>query len=127
VAVIASTCVSSISSIASYSSFAQNPMDRIAIAMTPANTPGPMIAISRSAQISELMERVETIISNAMGRIRKREGVVLRAAKKATGTARTIRPSPRSARTWRTATFTPCRKTWMRIGGAKVASGGGGI
>ena len=62
-------------------------MDRIAIAITPAKTPGPIMAISSNAQISELIERVDTMISSAMGRINRRDGVVLRAARNATGTA----------------------------------------
>jgi hypothetical protein len=57
------------------------------MATTPAKTPGPMIAISSNAQIKELMERVETIIKSAIGRAKKREGVVLLAARNATGTA----------------------------------------
>ena len=67
---------------------AQKPIDRIAIAMTPAKTPGPMMAISSSAHISELIERVETMIRRAMGRINNAEGVVFRAARNATGTAK---------------------------------------
>ena len=58
------------------------------MATMPANTPGPMIAIKRSAQISELIDRVATMIRSATGRTRYRDGVVLRAARKATGTAR---------------------------------------
>jgi len=58
------------------------------IAMTPAKTPGPMIAINNNAQISELIERVETMIKSAIGLMTNREGVVLRAAINATGTAR---------------------------------------
>ena len=60
------------------------------MAMTPAKTPGPMIAIRRSAQISELIERDETITSRATGRMNSTDGVVFRAAMKATGTARQI-------------------------------------
>ena len=37
--------------------------------MTPAKTPGPIIAIKRRAQISELIERVATIINRAIGLI----------------------------------------------------------
>ncbi len=57
------------------------------MATTPAKTPGPMIAIRSSAQISELIERVDTITSSARGRRNRCEGVVFRAARKATGTA----------------------------------------
>jgi hypothetical protein len=32
--------------------------------------PGPMIATSSSAQISELIERVDTMISSAIGRMK---------------------------------------------------------
>src|SRR6056297_3210605 len=63
-------------------------MDRMAMATTPAKTPGPMIAISNSAQISELIDRVATMISSATGRTNSADGVVLRAARNATGTAR---------------------------------------
>ena len=62
------------------------------MAMTPAKTPGPMIAMRRSAQISELIERVETMMRSAIGRTKRAEGVVLRAARKATGTARNRAP-----------------------------------
>ena len=60
----------------------------IAMATIPAKTPGPMIAISSNAQIRELIDRDETMISKAIGRMIYRLGVVLRAARKATGTAR---------------------------------------
>ena len=57
------------------------------MAISPANTPGPMILTSSKAQISELIERLETMISRAMGRMNRADGVVLRAARKATGIA----------------------------------------
>ena len=60
---------------------------RSAIAITPAKTPGPIIAINKRAQISELIERVETIINKAIGLIINLEGVVFLAARNATGTA----------------------------------------
>src|SRR5262245_29910150 len=56
----------------------------------PANTPGPMIVTNISAQMSELIERDETMMNSATGRIKAMLGVVLRAAQYATGTARTI-------------------------------------
>ena len=46
------------------------------------------MAISSSAQMSELMERVETMISSAMGLMNSADGVVFRAARNATGTAK---------------------------------------
>ena len=64
-----------------------NPIERSPMATTPANTPGPMIETRSSAQISELIEREETMMRSAMGRAIYRLGVVLRAAMKATGTA----------------------------------------
>jgi len=45
---------------------------------------------SNKAQMSELIERDDTIINNAIGRTNLALGVVLRAAKKATGTAITM-------------------------------------
>ena len=63
------------------------PHGGLLLAPIPAKTPGPMIAIKSSAQISELIERVATMISSATGRTNITEGVVLRAAMKATGTA----------------------------------------
>ena len=65
-------------------------MERKLIATIPATTPGPMIETSRRAQIKELIEREETMISNAIGRTNLALGVVLRAARKATGTAITM-------------------------------------
>ena len=62
-------------------------MERRLIATIPATTPGPIIDTRRRAQISELMDREETIISSAIGRINLVLGVVFRAAKKATGKA----------------------------------------
>ena len=59
------------------------------MAMMPANTPGPTMATSSKAQMSELMEREETMMKRATGRTKSRLGVVLRAAQKAVGTART--------------------------------------
>src|SRR6516164_4671120 len=53
----------------------------------PASTPGPMMVTSINAQISELMERDDTMTSSAAGRINAALGVVLRAAHEATGTA----------------------------------------
>src|SRR3990167_4466956 len=55
----------------------------------PASTPGPMTDTSRSAQISELIERDDTMTSSAAGRISVALGVVFRAARNATGTAGT--------------------------------------
>ena len=69
---------------------AMNPIDRRLIAIIPATTPGPMIETSSRDQISELMERDETMISNAIGRRMRVSGVVLRAARKASGTAITM-------------------------------------
>ena len=43
-------------------------MERSAMATIPASTPGPRMATSRSAQISELIEREETMASKAIGR-----------------------------------------------------------
>ena len=80
VARTASTWLWSISSIASYSSLAQNPIDRSPMARMPANTPGPTIVTSISAQISELIERDDTMMNNARGRTKATLGVVLRAA-----------------------------------------------
>jgi len=60
------------------------------MARMPANTPGPMSVTSIRAQISALMERDDTMINNATGRITATLGVVLRAAQKAVGTASMI-------------------------------------
>ena len=46
------------------------------------------MAISNKAHINEFIERVETMISKARGRTKYCEGVVLLAARNATGTAR---------------------------------------
>src|SRR6266404_3146804 len=46
----------------------------------PANTPGPMIVTSINAQISELIERDDTVMNSAAGRMNATLGVVLRAA-----------------------------------------------
>ena len=46
----------------------------------PANTPGPMMVTSISAQISELIERDDTMMNSATGRTNATLGVVLRAA-----------------------------------------------
>ena len=46
----------------------------------PANTPGPMMVTSISAQISELIERDDTMMNSAIGRTNATLGVVLRAA-----------------------------------------------
>jgi len=73
------------------------PIERRPIATMAARMPGPMIVTKSSAQISELMERDETIRSRARGRTSQTEGVVLRAAQKAIGTARTM-PSPSRCR-----------------------------
>jgi hypothetical protein len=59
---------------------AQKPIERSPIARMPANTPGPMIVTSISAQISELIERDDTMTNSAAGRINATLGVVLRAA-----------------------------------------------
>ena len=64
-------------------------MERRAIAMIPANTPGPRMETSNKDQINELMEREETMINKATGRSSAGLGEVLRAARKATGTAST--------------------------------------
>lgn len=87
VALIASTWFASISSIASYNSLAMKPIERNAIAMMPANSPGPTIETNNKAQMSELIEREETMISSAIGRTKVVLGVVLGAARNATGTA----------------------------------------
>jgi hypothetical protein len=55
----------------------------------PANTPGPMMVTSIRAQISELIERDDTIMNSATGRTSATLGVVLRAAQYARGIART--------------------------------------
>src|SRR3972149_772658 len=55
----------------------------------PARTPGPMIDTSSSAQISELIEREDTMSRSAAGRTSTALGVVFRAASKAMGTAGT--------------------------------------
>ena len=60
------------------------------MAMTPAKTPGPMIVTNSKPQISELIDREATISSSAKGRTIRALGVVLRAARNATGTAMTI-------------------------------------
>ena len=52
------------------------PIERSPMATTPASTPGPMIETSSRAQISELIERDETMIKSAMGRAIYRLGVV---------------------------------------------------
>ena len=58
--------------------------------MMPASSPGPIMATSSSAQISELIERDETMIRSANGRSKVALGVVLRAARNAMGVAKTI-------------------------------------
>ena len=63
------------------------PIERNAIAMMPANSPGPTIETNNKAQMSELIEREETMISSAIGRTKVVLGVVLGAARNATGTA----------------------------------------
>ena len=55
--------------------------------MIPANTPGPTMVTSISAQMSELIERDDTMMKSASGRARLALGVVLRAAQYATGIA----------------------------------------
>ena len=65
---MASTCFGSISSIDSYISLAQPPIDRTPIAMVPANTPGPTITTKRSAQINEFTDRVATIMNSITAR-----------------------------------------------------------
>ena len=62
-------------------------MERRPIAMTPANTPGPIMATSINAQINELMDLDEAMIKSATGLMRNTCGVVFRAAQKATGMA----------------------------------------
>ena len=57
------------------------------MAINPAKTPGPMIATNNKAQISELIERDETIIKRAKFRIIYLSGVVFLAAKNAIGMA----------------------------------------
>ena len=84
---IASTWLASISSIASYISLAMKPIDRSEMAMMPASAPGPMMETSSSAQMSELIERDETMMNSASGRTKATLGVVLRAARNATGSA----------------------------------------
>src|SRR6202048_995229 len=58
------------------------------MARMPASTPGPTMVTSINAQIKELMERDDTMIKRASGRARIALGVVLRAARYATGIAR---------------------------------------
>src|SRR5579862_9453532 len=60
------------------------------MARMPASTPGPRIVTSISAQISELIERDDTMTNSATGRTSAALGVVLRAAQYATGTATTM-------------------------------------
>ena len=62
-------------------------IERRAMAKIPASTPGPKIATNNKAQINELMEREATMRNRATGRMKMALGVVLLAAKKATGTA----------------------------------------
>ena len=50
------------------------------MAIMPANTPGPTMVTSISAQISELIEREATMMNSAIGRTNVTLGVVLRAA-----------------------------------------------
>ena len=59
---------------------AQKPIERSPIDRMPANTPGPMMVTSISAQISELIERDDTMMNSATGRTNATLGVVLRAA-----------------------------------------------
>src|SRR3546814_13710398 len=66
------------------------PMERSPMAIMPASTPGPTMVTSISAQMSELMEREETMMKRATGLTSVTLGVVLRAARKATGTAMMI-------------------------------------
>src|SRR3546814_18006360 len=66
------------------------PMERRAMATTPANTPGPKMATSSKAQIKELIERDATIASKAKGLIQAVLGVAFRAARKAIGTAMSV-------------------------------------
>jgi hypothetical protein len=74
------------------------PIERSAMAMMPASTPGPRIATSRRPQISALIERDETIMRSATGRTKRMLGVVLRAARKPSGVPRRIaRRVPRVA------------------------------
>jgi len=47
---------------------ATKPIDLSPMATIPASTPGPMIETNSSAQISELIERDETMIRRAIGR-----------------------------------------------------------
>src|SRR5262249_18764953 len=56
----------------------------------PANTPGPMIVTSINAQINELIERDDTMMNSAAGRMNARGGGVWPRAKEATGTAMII-------------------------------------
>ena len=63
------------------------PIERSAIARMPASTPGPRIVTSTSAQMIALIEREETMISRPIGRTNLALGVVLRAVRKASGTA----------------------------------------
>lgn len=68
------------------------------MAKIPATCPGPMMATSSRPQMIELIEREATMTSSATGRTRVADGVVLRAARKASGTARTTASSvPRVA------------------------------
>jgi hypothetical protein len=66
------------------------PIDRKAIARIPARIPGPRIVTSSRAQMSELIDRDATMSSNAIGRTTSALGVVLRAARNASGSAGTM-------------------------------------
>jgi hypothetical protein len=57
------------------------------MAMMPTSRSGPMMATRSNAQISELIEREATMMRRAMGRATPTLGVVLRAARNATGMA----------------------------------------
>ena len=69
------------------------PIERSPIARMPARIPGPRIVTKTSAQTIALIDRDETMISSAAGRTNAALGVVLRAARNATGTATTTAKS----------------------------------
>ena len=107
---IASTLVLLISSMLSYKSLATKPIERRAMAIMPAKIPGPNMVTKSNAQIRELMEREEAIISKAIGRTKVVEGVVFRAAKKAIGNA-IITPSSVP----KVAMFSVSQRAWYNL------------
>ncbi len=68
-AVIASTWPRSISSMPSAMSLLVNPMERMAMAMTPARGPGPKITVNMMAQTSSFTDLEVTTITRASHRV----------------------------------------------------------